>query len=781
MKFRFALWVAFVVACLTVVSGTRFTADMSAFLPASPTAAQQLLVDQLRHGPLARMLLLAVHGSAETAAERAQLSQALAQRLRQAPGFASVSNGLQLPEGGEQETLFRYRYLLGDAVDAGRFTAAGMRAAIEQSLQALASPMGLALKDLLVRDPTGEMLRMIERMEPVDSPATSHGVWSSADDTRALILVQLQEDGTELDAQEAALATVRNQFEEARQSLGIPAELEVTGAARFAVESRNGIRGDVERLSAIGATLILLMLGFIYRSPRLLLLGVVPVLTGALASISAVSLVFGHVHGITLGFGVALIGEAIDYAIYIFIQGSHPRLWRTMRLGVITSLIGFSALLFSGFPGLAQLGLFSVVGILTASIVTWGLLGPSFTRATVPVPALLVQALDHILQRLRRVRWLPAAVAAVSLCAVFALSLDRPLWEPSLSALSPVSEASKALDARLRGDLKAPDMRHVVAVTAGDPDQALSGARVASDLLQSLVDSGTLAGFDSPSRLLPDAATQRRRQAQLPEPDALHRLVADATAGTPLRAERLAPFLEDVEQSRRLQPLGVADVAGTAFGVGVTSMLVSGEGRSTAILPLRAPQVTPGDGAVAASTEELDAPAVAATLARYDGPGTVHLIDITSESASLYAGYLGEAIVLAASGVALIVLVIAVATRFSWQRLYRVAMPIAAALSCVIAALALAGVGLTILHLVGLLLTVAVGSNYTLFFIDNDDDNPRLLASLALANATTITGFGILAFASAPVLSAIGMTVGPGALLCLSFAAMMSTRGSNDG
>src|SRR5690606_32524735 len=41
-------------------------------------------------------------------------------------------------------------------------------------------------------------------------------------------------------------------------------------------------------------------------------------------------------------------------------------------------------------------------------------------------------------------------------------------------------------------------------------------------------------------------------------------------------------------------------------------------------------------------------------------------------------------------------------------------------------------------------------------------------------NLTTITGFGILAFASVPVLSAIGMTVGPSALLCLVFAAMMS-------
>ena len=51
-----------------------------------------------------------------------------------------------------------------------------------------------------------------------------------------------------------------------------------------------------------------------------------------------------------------------------------------------------------------------------------------------------------------------------------------------------------------------------------------------------------------------------------------------------------------------------------------------------------------------------------------------------------------------------------------------------------------------------------------------------MLASLALANATTIIGFGILGFASVPVLNAIGMTVGPGALLCLAFAAMLSRR-----
>ena len=76
-----------------------------------------------------------------------------------------------------------------------------------------------------------------------------------------------------------------------------------------------------------------------------------------------------------------------------------------------------------------------------------------------------------------------------------------------------------------------------------------------------------------------------------------------------------------------------------------------------------------------------------------------------------------------------IVLVIGIAMRFSRQRLVRVVVPIAGSLACVIAALAAAGIGLTILHLVGLLLTVAVGSNYTFFFIDNEDDDPRMLAS----------------------------------------------------
>ncbi len=87
------------------------------------------------------------------------------------------------------------------------------------------------------------------------------------------------------------------------------------------------------------------------------------------------------------------------------------------------------------------------------------------------------------------------------------------------------------------------------------------------------------------------------------------------------------------------------------------------------------------------------------------------------------------------------------------------------------------GVQLTILHLVGMLLIVAVGSNYALFFdrqanSEEAGDAALTLASLVIANASTVIGFGLLSFSQVPVLVALGTTVAPGTFLALLFAAI---------
>ncbi len=86
-------------------------------------------------------------------------------------------------------------------------------------------------------------------------------------------------------------------------------------------------------------------------------------------------------------------------------------------------------------------------------------------------------------------------------------------------------------------------------------------------------------------------------------------------------------------------------------------------------------------------------------------------------------------------------------------------------------------VALGILHLVGLLLVIAVGSNYGLFFDQLRSDgraDPDTLASLLLANLTTVASFGLIALSEIPALSAIGRVVAPGALLALLLAAALA-------
>jgi len=75
-----------------------------------------------------------------------------------------------------------------------------------------------------------------------------------------------------------------------------------------------------------------------------------------------------------------------------------------------------------------------------------------------------------------------------------------------------------------------------------------------------------------------------------------------------------------------------------------------------------------------------------------------------------------------------------------------------------------------------LLLVRRVGSNYALFSTPPEGADAfaaRTIASLALANATTVAGFGVLSLSSVPVLQAIGSTVALGAFLTLVFSAVL--------
>jgi predicted exporter len=785
-------------AAAVVVARSHFVADMSAFLPRSPTAQQQLLVDQVTRGALSRTLLLGIEGG--TAGNRAELSRELGRRMRDSGQFDIVSNGSDVDEKEVGEIFLRYRYFLSDKVTSDRFTVAGLHTAIAASIDNLSSSLGGALKDLLARDPTGEMFALVNDLDDSDRPRTDQGVWVSRDGQRAVLVAVTHAAGADTDAQERLLQDIRRTFDAAKQQGRVAdARILISGAAVFAVDARTAIRTQVTRLSLIGGAGMMAMLLLAFRSFRALGVCLMPVLSAALLGTAMVSLLFGSVHGITIGFGSTLIGEAVDYSIYYMIQ-SQPRsvpvarlnssaaqswladFWPTVRLGMFTSVCGYVALLFSGFPGLAQLGAFSISGLITAALVTRFVL-PRLAvspQAAFPSPSMVAGiARGSIL--LRRLPWWICGGALLAL--VFLVSQRGALWNPALSGLSPVSIDAQRVDASLRADLAAPQMRFLVIVEAPDQEAALRGAEAIGVQLRALQEQRLIEGFESPSKLVPSRATQERRRAALPEPDLLERRLRVALKGLPLRAARLQPFIDDIKAVRGMPLLTREQLGPGGLGFSFDAMMMQGERGVTTFIPVRqgrdgysmhletqAAREAQISGALAAAARV----AQESVLGQGEKDTRIAFIDMAEESAQIYAGYFNQILVFSGLGVLAIVILLGIALK-DWRRMLAVLIPLALAVLFVMAGLVALGERLNLLHVVGLLLIVAVGSNYALF-VDKSSREPVLsgggmepatLQSLLLASTLTTIGFGVLAFSTVPVLRALGVTVAPGAILAL--------------
>ena len=158
-----SLWLALMIACAWIAVRGQYTADLSAFLPHDPTPAQQLLLDQLSDGIASRLILTGIEGGDATM--RAGVSKKMAIALRANASFANVNNGEPVSVERDRAYLFNNRYLLSPAVTPQRFEVDGLHAALGDSIDLIASPAGMMMRQLLPRDPTGELMRLLEQFD----------------------------------------------------------------------------------------------------------------------------------------------------------------------------------------------------------------------------------------------------------------------------------------------------------------------------------------------------------------------------------------------------------------------------------------------------------------------------------------------------------------------------------------------------------------------------------------------------------------------------------------
>jgi predicted exporter len=741
----------------------QLSGDLRKFMPDPETPAQTLLIDELGEGPGSRLLLIALSG--EPPATLAQQSQALRERLAASPAFELVANGGTTGLEAVPERLRPYRYLLSGTLDRQALDADYLREQLDARIQDLGSPAAALVEPLVANDPTLETLKLAEAWQPANAPQRLYGVWFDRAGGRALLLAQTHAAGFDPAGQQQAMDALRAAFDAVRGDSG--ATMQATGPGAFSVEIGNRTRQEAGWIGTVDTLSLILLLWFAYRTWKAPLLGVLPLASAGLAGLAAVALLFDGVHGITVAFGFTLIGVVQDYPIHLFSQqraGMSPydsarRIWPTLATGVASTCIAYLTFLVSGVDGLQQLAVFTISALAAAAIATRWLL-PALMD---PVPARDAAA-SHALAKLwHRISKLPRPRAALGVLALVAAAVvalaPGAFWENDLAKLTPVPADALRLDAQLRSELGAPDVRYVIALQARDTEAALRGVERLQPVLDALVSAGAIASYDSPARYLPSAATQQARQARLPDAPTLARALDAALDGSLFRRGAFDPFLADVEAARNAPPLTPRDLAGTPLAPRVDGLLLERDGGATALVALGG----------------LTQPQAVATTARANG---ARLLDLKQASESLVAAYRERVLLALAAAAVLLALTVLVALR-SWRRSLRVLAPMALATLLILAVLRGAGVELNLFHLVALVLAAGLGLDYALFFEhagDARDEQLRTLHAVIVCSITTLLVFALLALSSIPVLRAIGSTVAIGVVANFVLALLVARR-----
>jgi predicted exporter len=754
-----ALWVAGLIgAGVLAQRHLSIGSDLRLFLPAPETAEQRLLLQSFGEGPAARVLVVALEGARPE--QLADASRALVDALHDDDAFRFVANG-DLALDGFPDALLPYRFLLSSTLDTEHFDERHLTEALAARARDLASPAGLFLEPWLPRDPTLELLKLLQRWQPAQETRREYDVWFDRDGRRALLLAETHAAAFDPNGQRAAIATLETAFGSVADS---SMRMAVSGAGQFSVlmaRTRNAA-GTLGLAATIGMIVLLLAA---YRSGGSVILSALPLASAALAGVATVGALFGSVHGITLAFGFTLIGVAQDYPLHLL---SHRRIdrqpvevariiWPTLATGVASTGIAYFTFLFSGVTGLQQLACFAVAGLAVAGLASRFLLPHLIADPQRDLgDSVALGRLWHAIASLPRPGWAAAGLTAACI-GVLGLA-PAPLWHNDLEGLTPVPADLLAADRELREQLGTADLRYLLAVEAPDDEAALARLEAIAPRLTTLVDRGAIAGFDHAARYLPSAATQRSRQAALPDAGSLRAALEAASAATPFRTGVFEPFVADLDQARALAPLTTEQLRAAGLGAPV-DMLLTGNGASrTALVTFT------GVTDVAALRE------AAATAG-------ATLLDLKQASEDLVARQRSRILISLSAAAVLLVAVVAFALR-SRARVLRVLAPMAITTLVVLAALQGAGVSLTLFHLISLILVAGLGLDYALFFeraADDPAEQRRTLHAVLVCSLSTLLVFALLATSSLPVLRAIGLPVAIGVVSNFVLALLLTT------
>jgi predicted exporter len=763
------LWIAGLGAIIAfVATQLEVTHSITHFMPKGEDADLLALSTRMASSASARTAILSLSFAGAPAGHEAKLTEAasrFAHEIEGLPGVEAVISGLESDSFEALHAVYfpRRHYLVSAYPERdvpALFTPEALEASASELRVGLAGPRAPMIAPVAAADPMSLFARTTARVRGDASELVPRsGALVTRDGTHAIVFVEGRFSPLDSDRERPLQRGITQAFETIAAEVDAPLVLEQAGIGRIALATEATVRRDLQRtgtLSLLGVSGLFLLL---FRSPRGLLLALLPALAGFATACALCILFIGRVHGATLAFGASLVGVAVDYSIHLINHHSLlpapggtaavlRRLRPSLMLGAGTTIAGYAGFALTSFPGIREMGLFTIAGIAMALLVTlYGL--PVFLRSDESPSVLQRQVAATLGTWVAALRARRAVLVSLSaLALLLAGGTTRLEWQDDPRLLTLQDPALLAEDARVRARASQLESGRFIVAMASEPETALLRNDEVWRRLQRLIAGGSLVGVQSLHDMVPSQALQQRNLAAFRAIDDLPARVDRAFSAHGFAPGAFAAFAQAVARPEA-SPLRLEDLDGTPLARIRDSMWVDLEGRFAAITYLRGVR---------------DVDAVAAAVA---GIPDVQLFDERALLEELYGSYRRKTGDLIAIGCICVLLLLWLRYR-RWRPALAAFAPSILVIGAVLGIFGVIGAPMNLIGLASLLLILGIVVDYGIFIVDSADSVNHLGATMlsVLASClTTLFVFGILASSSQPALRTIGMTTGFGVLL----------------
>jgi len=733
----------------TVIGLVDFKSDLSAFIIAGDNAEEILLASEMQSGTLSRRYLISVG-----AGDQDEVNKAFINNFKKQLG--AIEGVVDVWSPGQQTRISQAMHNLYSPYANGFYSLNP-----EQTLPQLFSEQGLSKRAEMLKtallSPQGPMVKKIALQDPL--LLTLNGFQGLAGQMQQVLNQDLKYRNLILETAMAGLnapeqgriqGQIKLRFKQLNHSLAKNYQLEMTGVPIFAVATQSLIQGDIVKVSILSSVALVLLFLLIFRSFFIMFQVFSVLIIVILTSILSTQLIFGFVHGMTVAIGSTLVGICIDYPIHAVAHAQAvnssqraeviAKIWPSMLLGGITTMIGYVALGVSGYPGFQQVAVYAATGIIVSLLLTrfvfpYLITGTQCNQINVP----LVNRWMKFSQRFKPL----LLIVLLSLLLASFFGLKSLHWMEDMQELTPELDYLKQNDKRIRARMTSIEPGRFVLISGENNEAALKISEQVYPVLDRLKQTAALADYFALYPWLVSAETQHKNQLRLQQYLTAENkaLWQQALQQQGLSVKRLG----DLDYSSN-EVLRLEQVLATSVSKVIDSRVIRGKQQTIIMLWLG----------------EHNPELLKNALADINGAQYFSQRDMLN---NMTHDYTNRAKWLLSLGLLVIVMVLIIRYK-SIVVAIQTLLPAVLAAFLILSFWSFTAEAISFLHLVGFLLVVAICVDYGIFYQENrGEDIAMTYQAMAASMLTSALAFGSLMLAESTSLKILAGVVALGVVL----------------